>query len=38
MDEVAREPFQKRAEEDKIRYSQELEAFRRSKMMMNGAK
>jgi len=37
LDEVAREPYQKIADDDKIRYSQEIEAFRKSKMMANGA-
>ena len=38
MGEAERAPYQKMADDDKVRYTQELEAFRMNKMMMMNGK
>jgi hypothetical protein len=38
MTEAEKAPYQKMADDDKIRYTQELEAFRMNKMMMMNGK
>ena len=38
MTEADKAPYQKMADDDKVRYTQELEAFRMSKMMMMNGK